>query len=103
MRKEKIGLVNANQLKIKSQQINTKSKKYSTPDEIDIIFVKNKCNYKFSVLQTDSISNEIDKIRTKIDLGENPSYYYNGIKIDINKSCKKNNIIYNNSYIEIED
>lgn len=102
-RVEKISAFDVNQMKIKSEQINKKIKHYSTPVGIDIIFVKNYTNYyKLSFLDTDSISSQIETIRQKIDLGENPSYYYNGVKIDINKSFKENQI-YNNSYIEIED
>lgn len=100
--KGNLGKADSNPMNIKSEPL-FKKKEYSTPFEITIIFVKNDIQYEIKVIETDIIRRQTHKIKAKIsDLGPNPQYYYNGRKLDINKTFKENQV-FNRSYLEIED
>jgi hypothetical protein len=104
--------------KVESQkrEVNTgyniqNKKGYYTPDislkkqskeKIKVTFIKQSNSYVFEFNLYDIISNQIDKVKEKMNLVGNPIYYNNSNKVDINKTFKENNI-YNDSIIEIED
>lgn len=101
----------------KEREVNTGCKEknkngyYHTPDislqkqskeKIKVTFVKQSKNYVFEFNLYDNICNQIDKVKEAMNLVGNPIYYNNSKKVDINKTFKENNI-YNDSIIEIED
>jgi hypothetical protein len=104
--------------KVESQkrEVNTgyniqNKKGYYTPDislkkqskeKIKVTFIKQSNSYVFEFNLYDIIRNQIDKVKEKMNLVGNPIYYNNSNKVDINKTFKENNI-YNDSIIEIED
>ena len=103
--------VELNNIGAKTENENQNKKIYVTPDmslkkylkeKIKVTFIKPSSSHEFFFNAYDCISNHINKIRETMNLGPNPTYYYNSKPVDINKTFKENNI-FNDSFLEIED
>lgn len=90
-------------IKNAKSEINRKIKRYVTPREkIKVIFVKDNTNYEFTFNESDIFNDKIYEISSRIKLGFNPFFYFNGEIVDVNKTFKENQI-FNEAIIEIED